>query len=326
MRDEKNPLDPSGKTLDQGSSDDTNDLCHRINRYSSAKARALQMLDYLREYKTDEKKHEIQKQQAIQATSRLADCGNYLLFSDYYTAGQVRLTRASFCKQHLICPLCAIRRGAKTLGIYLERYLHLRALNPLLRGSMITFTVRNGDDLVERFKHLQRSIGRLLERRRDFLKKGRGRTEFRKVTAFVGSYEITNKGKGWHPHAHVMVLHESSFDYSALVAEWGEITGDSIFVNVAPFQNPDDPARDFLEVFKYAVKFSDLSLADNFEAYLSLKGRRLLFSGGDFWGLKVPQELTDEALDDLEHIELFYVYSGGAGYSLKSAKKKTAVA
>ena len=41
-----------------------------------------------------------------------------------------------------------------------------------------------------------------------------------------------------------------------LSREWHEITGDSFIVDVRPISQ-DDPVSGFIEVFKYAVKFSD---------------------------------------------------------------------
>lgn len=53
----------------------------------------------------------------------------------------------------------------------------------------------------------------------------------------------------------------------ALKAEWKEITGDSHVLNVTAAKHPKEPELDFLEVFKYAVKFSDLSPQNNIHAW-----------------------------------------------------------
>lgn len=317
----KNPLEADNLAAEASRGFDEKDrLSARLDRYSTAKKRALENHDFL----TD-----LHRQLVLQSgTGRLAElvrltgnrlgcCGNYLKFSHYYTVGKVRLSSARFCKQHLICPLCAIRRGAKTLQAYITRYAVISAQNPSWRLSMITLTVKNGEDLRERFEHLQRSMQRVFERRRDWFKKGRGLTEWRKAHGYVGTYEVTNQGNGWHPHAHVMVLHTENFDYRALQAEWKEITGDSHVLNVSAARHPESPEIDFLEVFKYAVKFSDLTPADNVKAFIVLRRHRLLFSGGAFRGVDVPEDLADEPLDDLPYIELFYRFAFGA-YSLVS--------
>jgi hypothetical protein len=49
-------------------------------------------------------------------------CGDYLAFRHYFTIDKVRLHGASFCMKHLLCPLCAIRRGSKALKAYLDRW------------------------------------------------------------------------------------------------------------------------------------------------------------------------------------------------------------
>ncbi|WP_371928116.1 protein rep, partial [Pseudomonas sp. FSL R10-0056] len=82
--------------------------------------------------------------------------------------GKVRLHSATFCKQHLVCPLCAIRRGAKALGAYLSRWQVIQTERPDLRPYLLTLTVRNGPDLAERQAHLSHSLKRLMHHRRDF--------------------------------------------------------------------------------------------------------------------------------------------------------------
>lgn len=316
-----NPQEPESLAAEvQGGFDDSGKFPERIRRYAIAKDRALINLAHI-----DEVLHVQHSRYAgsplATARPRIAACGEYLAFKQYYTVGKIRLSAANFCKCHLLCPLCAIRRGAKTLKAYLDRYAVILQENPGLRLSLVTMTVKNGDDLGERFDHLKKAIETLLKRRRRTLAGERGwHSEFAKIAGLVGSYEVTNKGNGWHPHVHMLVLHYDNFDYPAMQAEWLKITGDSHVLNVAAAQHPDDPAQDFLEVFKYAVKFSDLSPEDNVEAFTVLRSRRLLFSAGLFWGVQVPEELTDEALDDLPYVDLLYQYLPGSGYNLSEVR------
>ncbi|MNZ75138.1 Replication protein [compost metagenome] len=146
-------------------------------------------------------------------------------------------------------------------------------------------------------------------------------TELCKALGGVYTLELTNKGKGWHPHCHMIALCASEIDQAALSAEWEAITGDSFVVDVRPITG--DPSEGFMEVFKYAVKFSDLSLADNWEAAQVLKGKRLLGSFGLFRGVQVPESLLDEPLDSLPYWDRFYRYMGGeyvfTGESLREA-------
>jgi hypothetical protein len=44
-------------------------------------------------------------------------------------------------------------------------------------------------------------------------------------------------------------------------------------------------------------------------------------SFGILRGVEIPEELTDEPLDGLPYVELFYKYLSGAGYSLHYVQK-----
>ena len=276
-------------------------LGERIARYGVAHARSQAMLEHLREAPSHA---------SIKTAAGLATCGNYLHFREYFTVGKVRLHSASFCRQHLVCPLCAIRRGAKALGAYLIRWQVLQQDRPDLLPYLLTLTVKNGDDLEERQAHLSKSLRKLLTHRRHF-NGGIPRapwTELCKAEGAVYTLELTNKGKGWHPHCHMIVLATSQPSQTALSAEWHKITGDSMVVDCRPILG--DPVEGFMEVFKYAVKFSDLTLADNWHAAQILKGKRLLNSLGLFRGVDIPESMLDEPLDGLPYLDRFYRYLG----------------
>lgn len=273
----------------------------RLLRYGRARENALQFRDYL----------------AGEGEGRLANdlsqCGNHLLFRNYYTVGQYRLAGMCTCKKHLLCPLCAIRRGAKALRVYLERVTHLLASDELLRPYMVTLTVKNGDNLTERFRHLASHVRAYHKRR-----KGKGQTgEVRKASSAVWSYEFTNRGNGWHPHVHAVWLCREAPDPYKLSEEWHALTGDSYIVDVRQV-NMLDPVKSFCEVFKYAVKFSDLPNNLRLEAFRNLQGKRLLDSFGDLRGLVVEVDDSDDILEDLPYIEIMYSYQRGVGYFEKS--------
>ena len=280
-------------------------LPKRVERYGKAKNKALDVAKYMRDMPG--------AQLLAKTTNRLEGCGNYLVFRHYYTVDQVKLHGARLCMQHLLCPLCAIRRGAKHLKSYLDRFDNIRLDRPELKAYLVTLTVKDGPDLLERFMHLHKSQRELWKRKQ----RGRG-SWLDQVAGAVWSYEV-KRGSGsgmWHPHLHMVALAESMPDQRALSAEWNDITGDSFIVDVRPI-DPLEPASGFVEVFKYAVKFSDQPEADTVHAYLTLKGKRLLASSGCFRGVPEPEGLLDdhEALEGLPFVTLFYRYLRG-GYSL----------
>jgi len=327
LKNEKTPLDFDLPEEHQEGFDEISKLPDRLERYAYAHKRAL-----LNVAQIDKTINSLgvspftRKLQTIRP--RLAECGDYLVFKHYYTAGQVRLTAANFCKCHLLCPLCAIRRGSKTLEAYVKRFEIIKAANPGLKLSMLTVTVKNGDDLKERFNHLKKCLSVMMEHRRKTLLGVRGyHSEFAKILGLVGSIETTIDGgkgliilTGWHPHAHLMILHHGWLELSDMKAEWLKITGDSHVINLTAAMHPDNPAQDFLEIFKYGLKFASLTPAQNIEAYEVMHGKNLLFSAGLFRGVEIPESSLDGELDDLPYIELFYEYLEKSGYNLKVVK------
>jgi len=279
-------------------------LPKRVDRYGKAKNGALDVADYMAQ---------VPKHQKMAKTVR--ECGDYLVFRHYFTIDRVRLHGASLCRKHLLCPLCAIRRGAKSLKAYLDRWEVIHVQRPQLRPFLVTLTVKDGPDLEERFKHLHKAQRELWMRKH----RGRVASPLAGVEGAVWSYEV-KRGSGsgqWHPHLHMIALAEHAPDQDELRAEWSNITGDSFMCDVRPISQ-EDPASGFVEVFKYAVKFSDQPPADTVHAWETLAGKRLIGSAGAFRGVEVPEDLLDdpEGLEGLPWIALFYRYLRGAGYRL----------
>lgn len=278
-------------------------LPQRVVRYGDAKKRALDVAEYI-------STHRLEVNDKTTAR-RVNKCGSYLLFRHYLEPDLVRLHAAEFCKKHLLCPLCAIRRGAKALDAYLTRWEVIRTEKAALRPFLVTLTVKDGPDLAERFRHLKGSFQRLQRR----ANRQRGNSAWEAVKGAVWSYEV-KKGKGsgaWHPHLHAIALCEAPPSQARLSREWHELTGDSFIVDVRPIEG--DPAEGFMEVFKYAVKFADMTPAQTVEAWRTLRGIRLLDSGGLFRGVEVPEELTDEPLEG-PFVEWLYRWFQGRGYGI----------
>ena len=84
---------------------------------------------------------------ALKSAQKLNQCGNFLLFKNFYTIDQTKLAKFHVCGQHLLCPFCAGIRASKAIQNILNelmRYLQNRKLKPVL----ITFTVKNGSILL----------------------------------------------------------------------------------------------------------------------------------------------------------------------------------
>jgi len=284
----------------------------RISRLSECKKRSRQMAKYIQTHSTEPN-----------LSFQIAGCASSMVFNNYYTIDEVRLSKVYTCKKHLLCPFCARLRGAKQVDSYLKRFKEVMKKNPKTTPALLTLTVKNGKDLGERFDHLINSFRTLQGHRRDYFKKGRGYNELCKVQGATFSYEVTHSKKGWHPHLHAVVLLSDYIDVEKLSAEWKKITGDSFIVDVRKIKadSEQEMAQAFCEVFKYSLKFSDLPLEQNLTAYNTLKGKRLQGSFGSFWGVKVPETLTDELFEELPFLEMFYSYRASMGaYNLDSTR------
>ena len=267
------------------------------------------------------------------AAEKLRGCGQHLEFHHYYTVGKLRLAHAYFCKQHLICPACAVRRGSKLMARYIQKIEAVRGATKL---ALLTYTVKNGHDLAERLDHLSRGLAVLKQRRvnaRRPTRTGKRRkrpTEWGAIAGAVGSIEVTwdtKNGTGWHPHCHMLVLLDRYIDRDALCAEWQAITGDSFMVDIRELDSSksgdaDELVGELAEVFKYAVKFSSLDPAQLWHCRSIISGgTRLLFNLGSLFGVPEPDELTDDSLEGLPYIEHLLRYTRGLGYAYSAAPR-----
>lgn len=300
-----------GGCTDQGS----HKFSDRITNYGNRRKDTRKFLHWLRHQDFSH------RQDVQQVQSKIADCANWLVFNNYYTVDQVRLAGAHSCDKHLLCSFCAARRGSKYVQRYLDRLHVLLKETPTLKPVMLTLTTVNGDDLEERFKHFMGSLRKLLMKRRDAVR-GKSATELEKAVAGVYSVEVTNKGKGWHVHLHAVLLLDNWIDREELSREWQAITRDgSKILDVRRLAKGSDLfdasgeispqlVEAFAEVFKYALKFSELDHSDRLHAWEIMRGKRLVGSWGAFRGVKVPEGATDELLDDLPYIQMIYRFSG----------------
>jgi len=292
--------------------DSTDRLTQRLESFAILKQRTQEFITWAVDAEVSR-----ESKSAIKTFRALDSCGDYLIFRNYQISQRSRLIGACSCKQHLLCAFCASRRGVKHSVAYKEKVEQLKAVSgDTLDLVFITFTVKNGPDLYDRFSHLKSSIQLLLSRR---TRQKRGldkqKTEMFKLSAGVFAYEF-KLGQNlnlWHPHIHMLALlpkHEK-VDIQKLKDEWFEITGDSSVINIEYCSN-DEP---YLEVFAYALKFSEMEHSDRWHAYKTLKGERLISSFGDLRGLVVPDSETDDLLDsDEPFVDDIFKWYANRGY------------
>jgi hypothetical protein len=333
MIEQKNALELSDEVCETGS-DEKQGHVEKLSRYAKAKQHQVGVADFILH-------HEPTLDKELVA---LQDCSNTLIFRHWYTVNQYRLIGGCTCKKHLLCAMCALRRSAKTVKEVEKKVLAVMAENPDLVPVLITMTIRNGDSLKERYEHITGSKKRLLQSRRNALKSSKLRLIDKSVSRFIhgsfGSYEFKkgSGGYGWHPHSHEIALIDPSINFQKVVKkgkevecpveferelqqEWLQITLDSFVVDVRKISHMVD-AKDensllkaICEASKYALKLNDIEHVDQIHAYKVLRGRRLTFTYGSLWGIKIPDDLNDTIEKELEllpYVDLMYSFYSGA--------------
>lgn len=306
----------------------------RITRFGILKHRAKLQEQYLWtqvDFKSESEDDLSNK--ALKAATKLKGCGQFLIFRNYYTIDQVKLEKFHVCGQHLLCPMCAGIRAARSMKRYLDRIHELMCQKRGLKPVLITLTVKNGEDLEERYNHLTSSFRTLLSRYRDYKKKGWGFNQFCKIDGafYTTEYTYNDKTKQWHPHIHIFALLNEWIDQEELAETWHDITLDSYIVDIRRVKKTKEHgySKAVAEVCKYALKFGDLSVENTWDAFLTLKGKRLTGSFGSMHGVKIPDKATDDIpLEELPYLEMFYrfVFDKKSYYNLeitKDVKPKT---
>ena len=240
--DKKKPLLSGALTGDDNkgfasaNADEHND---RITRFATLKHRAKNQENYLfslaqfkDNYEKDVKNEESIK--ALKSAQKLNECGNYLLFKNFYTIGEVKLSKLRTCGQHLLCPFCAAIRASRAIQKYVERINQVLQEKSQAQACFNHAYRQKWFRPCRRSEHLMKSFRTLLERRRDYLKKGWGYSEFCKVQGAMYSYENTyNEKTGeWHPHIHMFALVDQWIDQQEFSEYWHSLTGDSMVVDV----------------------------------------------------------------------------------------------
>ena len=250
----------------------------------------------------------------------LMDCHSYMLFRNYYEKNKIKLYQAYSCDMHLLCPCCAVRRASKQYAVYYKKFLELKKQHPKLKLYYLVLTIKDGEDLAERYKHLDECFKKIQKRRRDALyysshpksKKSAYAKNSMFADVIAGAYSVEIKrgenSELWHPHVNFLLVTEKKIDYKSAQKEWERITNDSKILKFN-YIKKNQIEKSFCEIFKYALKFEEMNFEDNYYAWETLRGKRLLGSFGEFRGLKVDENnVSNEDLGNF--VELFYEFNG----------------
>lgn len=319
----------------------------RVVRYGKAKSRQTELADWM----AGEVSAGRSEGSMLDRLNRLRGCGGYLVFRQFVTLPDepIKLAAASFCKQDRLCQMCAIRRSVKLLRAYVPKLSTLvgRGLVPYF----VTFTAKNGPDLVERFKHHEAGLRALLREAWN-VRKGRVKGSVPGLGLLAGavfSYEFKRgaglRGGLWHPHAHGVFLSEGPLPDDVLLSirqRWCELMGDAdvrgqdirrlawavdllevTSGNEAGIEKRlvEQVGSDLVEVMKYPLKLTEMTPADQWETACKMRGRHLIRPWGQLRGVEVSEAFENEEFDagDLPYLELLLRFGEG-GYRISERR------
>lgn len=248
------------------------------------------------------------RSQDLAKGEKLFHCGNRLTLRDWIEAEESQITSAILCGQWKLCEICSVRRQKGVLSSAVPKVKTLREACPQLIPVMITFGVKSGPDLLERFDHLARSYRNMMEAARK-AKSSKCRQvrqlEVSKIAGMIRTIEVkrpANFPDEWLPHGHMLAFLTDYIDVFKFSREWQSFSGDSKIVDVRKvYGNPKfdhlaDPLMSgILEVIKYPMKLSDLSPEDAWHVHKVLKGRQFSASSGWLRGID-PGDITKDEL------------------------------
>lgn len=255
-----------------------------------------------------------------QASARVHNCGSWLHFRNWVDIDESKLLKADFCHKDKICPACAGRRAMKQVK---KVYAQLHSNHDLLDGhwSYHVLTVKHSieEDFMTVFNRLQKGIkgiGQAL--RNEARNKPTNNYWAQNFDGIMYSIEETYTKNGWNIHVN-MLCHSvkpleglikkpkkdwkkkrPSYWHPDAVETWQQLT-DSFNVSISPINVKDDEQllSDLSEIFKYSLKFQNLSPENMLVAYRCLYKRRLHGTMGTLRGLKTDVDLNDQDEEDL---------------------------
>jgi hypothetical protein len=254
-----------------------------------------------------------------QASARVHNCGSWLHFRNWVDLDESKLLKADFCNKDKICPACAGRRAMKQVK---KVFGQLQSNHDLLDGHWTyhVLTVHHSieEDFMTVFNRLKKGIDGI-NRAMQNVRAGQDTQNYwaKNIDGIMYSIEETYTKNGWNIHVN-MLCHSSkplqglikkpkretkkkrdTFWHPDAVETWKQLTG-SINVSISPVNVKDDEQllSDLSEIFKYSLKFQNLSPDMMLIAYRNLYKRRLLGTMGTLRGLKTEVDLNAQDEED----------------------------
>jgi hypothetical protein len=251
----------------------------------------------------------------------ISDCSSWVEFREYTKLEKTTLHNANFCKRHKVCKACAMRRSAKQV----QKYHKIITSSPdLMSKSWYYIVLPVKHNINESFSTVYERVNDAIGKIRKARRNTRGKSFFRQFDGIMIALEVTKSSNGWNIHLNLLCCTDNkiqgikkrggTFIHDELIENWRKVTDNNSFIvsiNELNFNDGDELQKNLLEIFKYTLKFSDMSNQDLLEVYKNTFGKRLLRGWGIFNGLKEEIDLSDTELIGQEYIELIVRFVRG---------------
>lgn len=266
---------------------------------------------------------------------RIKECCNEVSFGRHLQTGDVQLISANFCKYDKICIACATKRAMRMIKKF-SQWIQKHNLYDKKRYSIV-LTIRHNknDTLQESMQRLMLYKSRLARAYRNSKRPIQvSKSFFSQFDGMAMSIEITHTRVGWwHPHINILACSDteigidtdrydrnqnkrdkqgrpiSTLTNEVLKAERKSHTsGTSYIHNIRKIvvDRNQFSRSGIWEVFKYAIKFSDLSV-EQLAQVMTVQANNQYRFFATYWifrGRKI--ECTDRVKDDWSQATFLY--------------------
>lgn len=289
-----------------------------------------ELFPFLEEHKPHLLNHSMKK-------NRIKECSNVVAFRENLETGKRELMSANFCKYDRICIACATKRairmikrfeqGIKANDLYQKKWYY----------TVLTIKHSKNDTLADLLEKLMKAKDKLARNFRNSKRPNqKNKSFFHYFDWMVISIEVTYSEKSWrHPHINILACS----DYDIPIETWKyrrwttneklkqerlDITWDSYIHNIRKINVSGEYfTRSWIgEVFKYAIKFSDLEVRQLaeimdiqhqkwyrfFATYGIFRGRNLEDTKEQWWTWKRGVFLYDEDNEQYELVKKWLEY------------------
>lgn len=206
---------------------------------------------------------------------RIKECCNVVSFRRYLDSGNVQLSSASFCKYDRICIACATKRAMRMIKRFAQGVQNNNLHHKQRYYIVLTISHKAWDELqtlLDRLQHYKNKLARAY--RNGKRPNQKNKSFFSQFDGMVMSIEVSHQwSNGWHPHINILACTDNNIQIDQKYCRWQtnenllqerkQITwGTSYIHNIRKIDVSKNhfTRSGIWEVFKYAIKFSDLTV------------------------------------------------------------------